>query len=96
MNKWYPTQPDWLKAQNGRHAGPVDRPRLPDRSGLSDFYGMQCNILLPAPGKDVLYLDGNVYEILAPGTAITRNERETLIWRGLYRARRIMDQPTGI
>jgi len=95
MKERYPIKPDWLKARNGSVAGPHSRPRHPAAPGSRWSYGMRCNIVLPAPGTDVLYLDGSVYEILAPGTAIVRNNSETLLWRGLYQARKIMDQPTG-
>lgn len=93
MNEPYPMKPDWLKADK-RVTGPEHRPR-PGAGGKENWsYGMRCNILLPAPGNNVLYLDGNVYEILAPGTAVIRNDCENLIWRGLHQARH-MDQPTG-
>jgi len=94
MKNQYPTSPDWPKARKGSSAGPDCRPRLPvNATGWS--YGMSCNIVLPAPGTDVLYLDGNVYEILAPGTSIFRHKSETLVWRGLYQARKVIDQPAG-
>ena len=94
MKKRYPINPDWSKANDRQKAGPVNRPRPAVNADPADFYGMRCNIVLPTPGTDVLYVDGSVYEILAPGTAVIRNDSESLIWRGLYQARRL-DQPTG-
>jgi hypothetical protein len=82
-------KPDWLKADLKSGAGPDTRPRPPTEVMKTLTYNLECNLVLPAPEVRILYLDGTVYEILAPGTHVTHEDSEFLIWRGLYQAREL-------
>ncbi len=82
-------KPDWLKADDGRDAGSVRRPHPSLCFDSMASFSMNCSIMIPSPDREVIYLDDDIYEILAPGTSVTRNDRESLLWRGLHVARRV-------
>ena len=44
-------------------------------------YNARCNILLPTDGSELIHFQGNLYKILAPGTAIND---EIQVWNGIY------------
>ena len=89
MNERIPMKRYWSKADAVRDAGPDFRPRPAPADFRPWEFSTTCNIVLPAPDTDVLYLDGGVYEILAPGTTLTRCGSENRVWRGLHTARAI-------
>jgi hypothetical protein len=57
-------------------------------------YSMTCDLVIPAPEKRLVCVNGEIYEVLAPGTRIVRGDTEALLWRGLYRVRRVVPGPS--